>query len=75
MIVDMMIACTSNPEHKTDLLILRTGKEAINKIHLLLDQTQVDTSAEKKQEILEYMTAVKGGLDTFIETSNLKSEE
>ena len=47
----------------------------MDKIHLLAGQVKEDISVEQKQEILEYMTAVKGGLDTFIETSNLKSEE
>lgn len=74
-LLEMMLSIDPDPKRRAELLILKTGREIGDKIHLLAGQVTKDIPDEKKQEILEYMTAVKGGLDTFIEASNLKLEE
>lgn len=75
-IMSMMLSMETNPESRCELLIMKTGKEFTDKVSDLAGAAVKGTlSAEQKQEVLEYLTMVKGGLDTFIETLNLKSEE
>lgn len=74
-LLEMMLSIDPDPKRRAELLILKTGREIAEGIHLLSSQVMKDIPVEQKQEILEYITAVKGGLDTFIESSNLKSEE
>ena len=75
-VMSMMLSIETNPESRCELLIMKTGKELTDKVSDLAGAAVKGTlSTEQKQEVLEYLTMVKGGLDTFIETLNLKSEE